>query len=182
MAILTEGVQLVKELTGLFKGPDPTPEQQRAKAGVWYSMLQDFVLNEPSSQELSNRWRDQLPFKQKSTKQRFMQNHIIGRNTDDIINTLVDKINDELMKGGFNIQNRETILTGMGANTMISTEPAGQQAVNTGVVGQKPGVDFGQIDDDNGPESQMFFVVIGGLILIAGVVTWIFYKPKRRRR
>jgi len=181
MAILTESIELIKEVTGIFKQPDPTPAQQRAKAGVWYSMLQDFVINEPSSQELANRWRDQLPFQQKSTKQRFMQNNIIGRPYDVIVQNLVDKINDELVKGNFAPQSKTAILSGMGANSMISSAPAGQQPVDAGMPQPSP-VDFGAVDDENGAESQMFFVIIGILILTAGAITWVFWKPKRRRR
>jgi len=180
MAILTEGIQLIREVTGLFQQPEPTPAQQKSKAGVWYNMLQDLVVNEPSSQVLAARWRDQLPFSQKSTKQRFMDNNIVGRPTEIIISTLVDKINDELIKGGFAAQNRETILSGMGANSMITTEPAGQKPVSSGLPTPKQ-TDFGAIDDSNSKESQMFFVIIGILILTAGVITWVFWKPKKRR-
>ena len=115
------------------------------------------------------------------TKQRFLEQNITGRTRDQIINTLVGKINDELLKGGFAAQNREAIITGMGGNTMITTAPAGQQPVSAGVAGPKQ-VDFGMIDDSNGPESKMYFVVIGILLLTVGVITWIFYKPKKRRR
>lgn len=180
MAILSEAVGLITDISGIFKGKEPTPEEQKQKAGVWYKMLQDFVLNNRSSQQLASLWRDQLPFAQKSTKQRFMNNNIVGKSNDFIINVLVGKINDELIKGGFQAITKETILSGMGAGSLTAESPAGLSVVNAGAgVSDLTATDL-DVRDVN--ESRIYFFVGAVLLLTVGVLTWLFFIPKKRRR
>jgi hypothetical protein len=142
-------------------------------------MLQDFVLNDPTPTALAASWRDQLPFSQKSTKQRFMDNNIIGKSSDFIIDVLVGKINDELIKGGFTPISKTAILAGMGVTGLTVESPTGLSAVNSGVVDDKLG---SPIEGADANESRMYFFVIGLVALTAGVLAYLFFDPKKRRR
>lgn len=179
MAILTEAVGLTKELIQIFTPKEPTPEEQKAKAGVWYRMLQDFVINKRTPDALAAAWRDQLPFAQKSTKQKFVDNNIKGKDYDSIVNTLIGKINDELVKGGFDAMPTSTILEGMGAGAN-SVQPSNMAKIsaisNTGY----PIQDLEPVTAAN--ESRNYFYA-GALLLIGiGVFAWSIFKKKKRRR
>lgn len=179
MAVFSEIVELIPDVIGIFKPKEPTPEEQKQKAGVWYKMLQDFVLNEPTPDALANSWRDQLPFKQKSTRRRFVDNNIRNQSTDVIIDVLVGKINDELVKGGFAAISKTAILSGMGVSGLTVESPAGLSAVNAGVVDDSLGSSFEGTDAN---ESRIYFYAIGLIALFAGVMTYLFYNPNKKRR
>ena len=141
-------------------------------------MLQDFVLKDRTPLQLATAWKDQLPFAQKSTKQRFMDNNIIGKSYEEIVNVLVQKINDELVKGGFSSITKEAILLGMGAGDLTAESPVALGVVSSGV-----DIDL-LVTDSNlneANESRVFFFVGSMLILIVGVLTFLFFKPKKRR-
>ena len=181
MAILTEAIGIAKDAIQIFKPKEPTPEEQKQKAGVWYRMLQDFVINQRTPNQLATAWRDQLPFAQKATKQRFMDNNIIGKSNDEIINTLVAKINDELIKGGFSSLSRNDILSGMGAG-VDSVLPSNSSKISAGAGSSGSGLldDIERVTDVN--ESRNYFYA-GALLLVAvGVFAWSKIKTKKRRR
>ncbi len=161
----------------IFKKDEPTPEEQAEKGRVWYKMLRDFVVNEVSPEQLANAWRDQLPFAQKSTKQRFMENNIIGKSREEIINNLVGKINDELLKGGFGSVSKETILSGMGANVLSTDSLVGTAPVSAGLSS-----DIFITDKSVGDtkESGIYFIVGAVLLLAVGLFVFLFLKRKKR--
>lgn len=178
MAIFSEAVGLVNEVVTIFKPKEPTPEEQRKKAGTWYLVLQDFLLNDPTPAKLADDWTGQLPFAQKSTKVRFMSDHIRNNTPDNIVNVLVGKINDELVKGGFRRTPKADILEGMGVGDAVGSSPSGLAVVSASTVPT-----LGPTDEPNDKEvneSQKYFFALGILIIIVGVFTWLFWKPKKR--
>lgn len=162
----------------LLRPKEPTPEEQKQKAGVWYRMLQNWVSDvNQDTIVFGSRWVDQLPFSQRGTRERFIQNNITGQSSDTIINTLVGKINDELIKGGFSTVSREVVLSGMGIGGAVS-----DSSVNTAVSG-------GLVTDDSAPfatmqdvnESKTFFYVMA-LVASGALIAWYSFRPKKKRR
>ena len=179
MPVLTTAV--ITGLTSLagqiFRKDEPTPEEQAEKGRVWYKILRDFIVNQRTSQQLASAWVDQLPFAQKSTKQRFMDNNIIGKSRDEIINALVGKINDELLKGGFDSVSKETILSGMGAGVLSAESPASLGAVSAGLSSD---IFLPDKSVEEAKESRIFFFVGAVLLLTVGVFVFLFFKRKKR--
>jgi|GEM_PF-6246707 len=173
-AAITGVISLASQI---FKKDEPTPEEQAEKGRVWYKMLRDFVVNERTPQQLASTWRDQLPFAQKSTKQRFVENNIIGKSRDEIINALVGKINDELLKGGFDSVSKETILSGMGAGVLSAESPASLGAVSAGLSSD---IFLPDKSVEEAKESRIFFFVGAVLLLTVGVFVFLFFKRKKR--
>ena len=172
-AVITGGISLISQI---FKKDEPTPEEQAEKGRVWYKMLRDFVVNERTPLELATAWRDQLPFAQKSTKQRFVDNQIIGKSREEIINNLVGKINNELLKGGFSSVSKETILSGMGASVLSTDSLVGTAPVSAGLSS-----DIFITDKSVGDtkESGIYFIVGAVLLLAVGLFVFLFLKREK---
>lgn len=112
---------IFRTVTNIF-GEKVTPEQQRAKAGVWGAMLQEFLLNpHMTGSELATKWKNQLPFSQSSTKDRFVQNNLIGQSRDYIIDHLAQKINDEYTKGGIPTIDKSFLLANTSKSSILPT-------------------------------------------------------------
>ena len=98
-AIIAAIPVLFKSITNIF-GQKVTPEAQAQKAGVWGAMLTEFLTNTSmTGAELGQKWQNQLPFKQSGTKSDFVRDRLNGKSRSSIIDHLVQKINDELVKG-----------------------------------------------------------------------------------
>ncbi len=112
---------IFRTVTNIF-GEKVTPEAQRAKAGVWGAMLQEFLLNpQMTGAELAVKWKSSLPFKESGTKDRFVQNNLIGQSREYITNHLVEKINDEYIKGGIPPIDINTILSNVSSPSILPT-------------------------------------------------------------
>jgi len=177
---ITEAIEGVKAVIGLFED-DPSPEEQRAKAGVWYNMLDDWVNNQPqTSNSFGSKWVDLLPFRQKKTKERFIQENINNQSSNAIISTLVRKINDELIKGGFPMQSQSAILAGMGSTGAVA-DSSGSVSSSGGFEALKTSGSLGGETMQDVNEGRTFFYVIGLGVLAALIMVFAF-RPKRRRR
>lgn len=166
----------VNTIIGLIDKP-PTPEEQRAKAGVWYNMLDDWINNQPqTSIAFGDRWETFLPFKQKSTKRRFIQNNIDNKSDNMIRRTLIDKINDELVKGGFTKMSDSSILSGMGGGGGILDTSS--SAGSSSTLSLSPGNDLQPNDIQ---ESKTFFYIMA-IVASAALILFLSFKPKKRRR
>lgn len=174
--ILTGGVGIVGTIIDLFHN-EPTPEEQKAKAGVWYKMLEDWVHNKPDSYAFATKWKDFLPFAEKRTKEDFLNNNIRGKSYDFVVNVLVGKINDELKKGGFTPLDKEEILQGMGAGSGII-----DSSLNTSTSGNLPLSPITTIDTVGAREESKTFFYIMSLLAVSAAVLWISFRPKKRRR
>ena len=163
-----EIIGITKEVIGLFTGPQPTPEQQKQKAGVWYNMLMDWSKNQPDTNTFITRWQSRLPFKQNSTKDRFMINNIAGRSFESVQDVLVDKINDELIKGGLQTVGKDAILSGMNA-----TGNALSSAVSPTSGGVTSIPDFSQPGMD---KNNSMFIVWGLAAIGLAVGLWNVFK------
>ena len=196
MAILegiTGGVSLLKGVATLFQAKEPTPEEQKAKAGVWYRMLQYYVTKDVSDKTLRIAFLNQLPFKQKSTKERFFDNNIMGQSKNHIIDVLIEKINDELVKGGFTSLTRNDILSGMGVSdfgsssgttsTIGSPNPVltSGRSLTTGSTTGSAESSFSNVIDTEVNESRNLFYGFVGVLALIGVFFFTKRKPKRRR-
>ncbi len=92
-------------------GQQVSPQEQAQKAGVWGNMLQEFLLNPNMPGEVLGRtWKDQLPFRQSSTKSRFVSNNLTGKSRNFIIGHLIEKINDEFVKAGLPTISKDRIM------------------------------------------------------------------------
>ena len=180
MAILADVVSLVNLGHDIFTANEPTPEEQKEKGRVWYAMLQDFIVNHRTSTDLANIWRDQLPYDQKNTKKRFIKNHIIGKPTDQIVDVLVSKINDELVKGNFPRLSKEAILSGMGASSGIVSTPSGTGPISAGTGQSGSFFDAAGTETDIN-EGRVYFYALGIIVLGVGGFTWFFFRSKKRR-
>jgi len=117
---ISEIIGIASEVIGFLKPKQPTPAEQKQKAGVWYSMLENWVKDTPSNAAFISRWQNLLPFKQSSTKNRFMSENILNRSFEYVQDVLVNKINDELVKGGLAILGKESILAGINGGKSIN--------------------------------------------------------------
>ena len=162
----------VSVVSNLLQKPEPTPEEQKAKAGVWYSMLQDWLLNTQDSYSFANKWVNQLPFSQNKTKSRFMDNNIRGKSSAMIIDNLVGKINDELVKGRFPSLSKDVIISGItGGGSPVGTQSgliAGNTSVNMDLTGGATNRDIN--------ESRGFFLIMAGVTSVALLLLVIFKK------
>ena len=106
-----------------------------------------------------------------------MDNNIIGKSREEIINTLVGKINDELLKGGFDSVSKETIFAGMGAGVLSAGGPAGVEPISSGLSS-----DIILTDKSIGEkkESRIYFIVGGVLLLTVGGFVFLFFRRKKR--
>lgn len=180
-AVLGTGITLVGQAIDAFKPKEPTPEEQKAKAGVWYSMLQNWVTVQPqSSESFGSKWVDMLPFAQKSTKQRFISENISGKSYDYIISVLVGKINDELVKGGFSPVSESSVLAGMGAgDNVVNTAKSASVTPSTSIFKDQAGKSLGTVEDVN--ESRTFFYIMS-LLAVAGLLLFFGFGKKGKRR
>lgn len=103
------------DVISLFKKKEATPEEQRAKAGVWYEMIETFLSDDNmTGNTLGQMYESRLPFSQKSTKKRFISDHLNGKARTYIIKHLIQKVNDELTKGGFKAVSEKDLLRTFG--------------------------------------------------------------------
>lgn len=177
--VIDDVISLGGEIIGLFTPREPTPEEQKAKAGVWYNMLSDWVNNQPQdSVTFGAKWKDFLPFAQSKTKTSFINNNINGKSYDSIVNTLVGKINDELVKGGFPRMSKDAILTGMGAGGSVA-DTSGGLSISGGdiLTGSAP---LGEAE--NAKESKNFFLIMLGVVFVGliAIINFTDFKKKRR--
>jgi hypothetical protein len=177
---ISEIIEGGKAIVGLFED-DPSPEEQRAKAGVWYNMLDDWVNNQPqNSTSFGSKWVDLLPFRQKKTKERFIAENINNKSNNDIVTTLVGKINDELVKGGFPMQSQSAILAGMGAGGVVG-DTSGSSSSSGGFTALKTSGSLGGETMEDVNEGRTFFYVVA-LAVVAVLVMVFAFRPKRRTR
>lgn len=176
---------VLPDVITMFKAPTPSPEEQAKKAQTWYRMLQDFARDQSQDTiAFGNRWKGQLPFAQKRTKEDFLNNHIYRKSPESIIDHLVVKINDELTPD-FAAMAKDDILNGMGVGSSVSPTPAMPNVVTGSgidlltVANRKEPVLF---DQNQVKESQNMFFLLGLALLIVGVVTFMLYPRTRRRR
>lgn len=157
---------------------EPTPEEQRAKAGVWYNMLDDWVNNQPqTSIAFGDKWESLLPFSSKSTKRRFIENWIDNKSDAAIKSALVGKINDELVKGGFTRMSSDSILAGIGAgDQVLDTSSSGS---STSPLGGQSLADLFTPGDVE--ESKTFFYIMA-IVASAVLVLVLALKPNKKRR
>lgn len=169
--IIEEVTGAIKLVTGLFQGKEPTPQEQQAKAGVWYAMLKDWTSENRTAQDsfaFGSKWQSKLPFSQNSTKRNFIANNIAGKESNFIISTLCGKINDELIKGGYDPLSDSAILAGMGRGQSIADQTKTTSVNASPLLGSIPDT------SDNiagNQESKMYFIItillsVAGLILI----------------
>ncbi len=79
-----------------------SPDEQYQKAGVWGAMLTEISVDSSmTGDQLASKWKDILPFRKPKTKDNFVNNQLRGKSRDQIIDHLVEKVNDEMRKGGF---------------------------------------------------------------------------------
>lgn len=170
LSIINTGIGLLQN--------EPTPEEQRAKAGVWYSMLDSWVNDQPqTSIAFGDRWENLLPFSSKSTKKRFIENNIDNKSDSQIKRVLIDKINDELVKGGFTRMTDSSVLSGIGggsnvldsSDSLSSTNPLETQTLS----------DLSTPDEIS--EGKTFFYIMA-IVASAVLVLFLAFTPGKKRR
>jgi hypothetical protein len=175
-----EAISFATNLIGSFIPDPPTPEEQRKKAGVWYNMFIDWNRNKPSNEAFISTWQNMLPFRQTKTKKNFMNNQIRGKSFDEVANVLIDKINDELIKGGLPRVSKDMVLDGVG----ISGGSVSGSGMNVNRVSPGLGESSFISDDPNGDtESKSFFLFAGlGAIALAIGLFNLFGDGMRKKR
>lgn len=178
--VIDDAIGLVTGVVGLFTPKEPTPQEQKAKAGVWYNMLSDWEHNQPQdSYEFGAKWKNLLPFAQTNTKTNFINNNINGKSFSQIEQVLVDKINDELIKGGFPMMSKDSILSGMGVGGGVADTSGGLSTSGGVNLGGTP-APLGEAE--NAKESKNFFLIVLGVVFVGLIVIINFTNFKKKRR
>ena len=169
-------ISLGQDVIGLFQGKEPTPEEQRKKAGVWNNMLKDWTSEDRAVSDtypFASKWESRLPFSQKGTKRDFMNNEIKGKDSETVINTLVEKVNDELTKGGFSPLSRSSILAGMSTGGSVFSSMSNSANTASPLIGQISKDVSAPIDKG---ESNKYFIVTVLLGIAAFILIWTNIK------
>jgi hypothetical protein len=173
-------IGIAQTAIGLFNN-EPSPEERRQKAGVWYQILGDWVrdVNQDSNQ-FADKWQDFLPFKQSGTKKSFMRDAVRGKSSDQIIDNFVRKINDQYSAAGMPPVTRFQVLSQMGYSGGVQSS-AQSTPVSGGVnlTGTASGLPAGSVDEVQ--ESKTFFYVMALIASAVLIFVFSFKKPKRRR-
>lgn len=104
----------IKDVSGLFQ-EKVTPEAQKAKASTWFQMVEEMLRNpNMTGAQLGAKYESRLPYKQRSTKRRFVANHLNGKPREYVISHLLDKVNDERRKGNLPEWSKQDVLVNLG--------------------------------------------------------------------
>jgi hypothetical protein len=172
-------IGIVQTGIGLFNN-EPSPEERKQKAGVWYQILGDWVSDTTQdTNRFADKWQDFLPFKQSGTKASFMRDAVRGQSSDMIINNFVRKINDQYSAAGLPPVTRAQVLAQMGYSGGVQSTMNNTGVSSGNVSPNLSGLPSGTIDEVQ--ESKTFFYVL--TLIASAVLVFVFaFKGKKRGR